>query len=218
MSDELIIDETNFNDHFFETKTHRPKPGQVLARYTAMAELVDGDVKDFIINALRKPEKIGGEMVKQVLKHHCHATDYFSEAIMEQIYDDLHKYNLSENDVREKPYRFQIEYFYWTKPENIPENDVHWERISVVESDAAKDHKAEMERKKKLLEQIQKNQIKIDLDDYDKIELHEELKVGDIVYNMGLHSIEMIIGENMDLDQFGPLSENSDCIILRKKK
>lgn len=133
MSEEIIIDESNFHEHFFDITKFKPKKGQVLARYTAMAEFVEGDVKDFVVGALLN-NPLGAEMSSKVMKHHCHATDEYASLIPLQIAEDLKNGDTPE-EVKKKAYRFQIEYFYWTAPENIPTDDVHWEMITVSKSE-----------------------------------------------------------------------------------
>lgn len=133
MDNELIIDSTNFDKYFFETIKHKPKKGQVLARYTAMAELVDGDVKNAIINTILN-SKIGGDMAVQILKNTCHATDNYAESVAKDIANDLSG-GMSVCDVKDKPYKLQIEYFYWTEIDNIPKDDVHWELISITNAE-----------------------------------------------------------------------------------
>lgn len=129
---DIIIDETNFNEYFYSIKDNKPKKGQVLARYTAMADLVDGDVKDFIVNNLLNYDK-GGNTVTQVMKYHCHATDEYASSVPLLMAQDLK--TMSVEEVKQKPYRFQLEYFYWTEPENIPKDDVHWECITITKAE-----------------------------------------------------------------------------------
>jgi hypothetical protein len=124
---DLVIDETNFNQYFFDIK-EKPQKGQVLARYTGMADLLESKEKDFIVDALMGT-KMGADMAAQVMKKHFHATDHDSIRVPQMILEDLNE--LSPNEVKKKPYRFQLEYFYWTNPENIPTDDPHWETITL---------------------------------------------------------------------------------------
>ena len=42
MSDsELIIDENNFEQYFFDVRRHKPQKGQIMVKYTAIAEFID---------------------------------------------------------------------------------------------------------------------------------------------------------------------------------
>ena len=57
MSDEIVIDESNFTQHFRDCRMHRPQRGDVMAKYTAIAEFVDGRMKQDIIDLLVNHEK-----------------------------------------------------------------------------------------------------------------------------------------------------------------
>jgi hypothetical protein len=98
-----------------------------------MAEFIDGDIKDFVVAALLKSE-MGAEMSTKVMKHHCHATDDYASLIPLQIAKDL-KSGMAVDEVKKKPYKFQIEYFYWVLPEYIPTDDIHWEMITVTKAE-----------------------------------------------------------------------------------
>jgi hypothetical protein len=126
---DIIIDESNFHEFFHEITKFKPRKGQVLARYTAMAEFVDGDVKDFVVASLLK-NQIGAEMASKVMKHHCHATDEYASKVPLEMALDL-KNGMTIEEVKQKPYKFQLEYFYWTEPDNIPKDDIHWEMITI---------------------------------------------------------------------------------------
>jgi hypothetical protein len=55
--DELVIDESNFDQYFFDLRRHTPKKGQIIACYTTMAELIEGDEKGHLIDLLFKKDK-----------------------------------------------------------------------------------------------------------------------------------------------------------------
>ena len=41
---------------------------------------------------------------------------------------------LTIDQVAEKPYRFVVEQFYWVRPEFVPQDDVHWETITLIDT------------------------------------------------------------------------------------
>jgi hypothetical protein len=88
---------------------------------------------DFVVSALLT-NSLGAEMAAKVMKHHCHATDEYASLVPLQIAEDL-KNGVTAEEVKKRSYRFQIEYFYWTAPENIPTDDVHWEMITVSKAE-----------------------------------------------------------------------------------
>lgn len=45
VKEETVIDESNFNEYFFDVRKHGPKRNQIMARFSAVAEFVDGQMK-----------------------------------------------------------------------------------------------------------------------------------------------------------------------------
>ena len=62
---EVIINENNFEEYFFDVRKHKPKHGQVMARYAAVAEFVDGMMKKNIIDLLKKDKAIAAAGQRQ---------------------------------------------------------------------------------------------------------------------------------------------------------
>ena len=58
MSDEHIIDEKNFDQYFFDVRINKPQKNQVLVKYSAMAELVDGVMKKNLIELCKKDKSV----------------------------------------------------------------------------------------------------------------------------------------------------------------
>ena len=54
---ELVIDESNFTEYFKDCRIHRPERGDVMAKYTAIAEFVDGAMKKDVIHLLLNHDK-----------------------------------------------------------------------------------------------------------------------------------------------------------------
>jgi len=126
MSEELIIDENNFKEHFFDTRWSKPQKGQVLARYTAIADFVDGHMKKDIIDLLFKDK---AEAATKVMKKLGSAVDKDAIRVCKEIAQDL--LELSPAEVEQKSYKYTVEFFYWTKKENVPLDDPHWSIISL---------------------------------------------------------------------------------------
>lgn len=130
MSDELVIDANNFNEYFFDVKTHGPQKGQVMARYCAKAELVGGEEKGYLIDLFITNPK-GAEMGVQMAKNLFSAKEQDAIALCKDIVIDLLN-GKSREQVMEKPYPYTLEKFYWTKEEYVPKNDPHWKVINVT--------------------------------------------------------------------------------------
>lgn len=129
MSD-LIIDETNFDQYFFDTRKHKPKPGQVLACYEAAAELVDGDLKRDLLCLLMTTDK--AEAAQRLLQKLGGASYEDSVRVCREMTEDLVNGMLPE-EVAEKPYRYRYQSFYYTNLEYVPDNDPHWWSSSLID-------------------------------------------------------------------------------------
>lgn len=130
MSDDLVIDHNNFSDYFSDVKFHGPKPGEVMARYVAKAELVAGEEKGYLIDLLITNPK-GAEMGVQMTQNLFGATESDAIRVCKRIAEDL-ILGLSKEEVMEKPYDYTLEKFYWTKGEYVPKDDPHWQVIKIT--------------------------------------------------------------------------------------
>lgn len=127
----LVIDETNFNQYFSDARKHRPKPGQILACYEASADLVDGNLKRDIIHLLMTNKK-AGESCPRLLQKLGGATPNESlKVIKEMMYDLLA--GMGTDEVADKPYSYQCQFFYYTWRECMPKNDPHWWSTALVD-------------------------------------------------------------------------------------
>jgi|SRR5581483_2016812 len=122
----------DFEEKFFDIKEHRPKKGQVLARFTAMADFVDDWLKRNVIELLQKNPH-GAESAVKVMRNLVGATEKDSILIPKRMADDLIK-GKTVNQVAKNPYRFQIEKFYWAEPDDVP-NSPHWTSIKLLNND-----------------------------------------------------------------------------------
>lgn len=128
MSDELVINSENFNQYFFDARTHKPQKGQVMVVYRANATLVKGPEKEQLVDLLCNTEK--AVPASQIMRKLFFATEEDSVKVPLQIVEDL-KNGKSKKDVLKRPYKYKLEIYYYTKPEYIPD-DPHWESISLM--------------------------------------------------------------------------------------
>jgi hypothetical protein len=126
--EELVIDKDNFDQHFFDVRLHTPKKGQVMVCYSAMADFVASNEKKQMIDLLYMPNK--GVAASQIMKNLLHASEIDSVLVPKQIAEDLVG-GMTKEQVLEKPYKYKIELFYYTDPQNIPA-DPHWTSISLL--------------------------------------------------------------------------------------
>lgn len=125
----LEVTEENFYEHFFDARKHRPKKGQVLAKFTAIAEFIDGKGKRDVIQLLKMDK---AHQAAQVMKKIHGAKEPDCYRICREMAEDL--LMTSEVDVENKPYEYVIEHFYYTQRELVPRTQ-HWELIQLVNYD-----------------------------------------------------------------------------------
>ncbi len=116
-------------EKFFDIQRHRPQPGQVMAKYTAIAYLGDGQLKRDLIDLLLKPEK--GQAASRVMQVLGGATEKDSYRIPKEMGLDLAE-GMSEEEVAAKEYKFTLEKFFWADKEAVPDNDPHWYKIPIL--------------------------------------------------------------------------------------
>ena len=128
--DDLVIDQSNFNDYYFPVEKFGPKPGQVMARYMAKAELIAGDEKGYLIDLL-VTNPMGAEMGVQIARTAFAAQEIEAIKLCKAITEDLLS-GMSKDEVMNKPYKYTLEKFFWTKEEYVPKDDPHWTAIKVT--------------------------------------------------------------------------------------
>lgn len=140
MTEELVIDETNFDSYFFDVRRHKPKPGQVMAKFTAVAQFVGGQGKKDIIKLLKSDKAYQAAQVMQRI-HGAKVPDNYR--VCRQICQDL--LIMKEEEVEAKAYEYIVEYLFYTQKELVPKNK-QWETIQVLEYDAeTKTYKSRIE-------------------------------------------------------------------------
>lgn len=129
MQDDIIINESNFDQYFFDIRTNKPKEGQCLARFRGRAEFIDGQLKRDIVEILLHSDR-GGNSAQKLMRKLAGANERDSIKVPIQIIEDL-KSGLSPEEVCQKSYEYDCEVFYYTYPENVP-IDKHWSVIKLM--------------------------------------------------------------------------------------
>lgn len=127
---ELEINEKNFNQYFKDVRISTPEKGDVIAQYSAVAEFVDGNEKRQIIELLTSTEN-KMEATAQVMRKLLFASEIDAYGIPRKMAEDLLN-GLTTDEVAEKPYKYTLEMFFYTQPDNVPKDDPHWSSISVL--------------------------------------------------------------------------------------
>lgn len=123
---ELIIDETNFNQYFKEVAGNKPEKGDILACYTAKATLSAGDLKKDVIATLEDNIYSAIKLLQKMAK----ARYLDSIRILKEIINDILSGKTNE-EIENKEYEYVAEFFYYTKKEYIPDNDPHWSTLKI---------------------------------------------------------------------------------------
>ena len=126
---EVQITDENFHEYFFDVRTNKPKKGQVLAKFTAVAEFVDGQGKKDIMYllSLGKIEQAIAVMRKI---HGVRELDCYK--MLKEICKDM--LTLEASEVEKKVYEFTIQLFFYTQREYVPQSP-NWETIQLLEYD-----------------------------------------------------------------------------------
>lgn len=127
--DDVIIDENNFSDYFFDVRYNQPKEGQCLARFRAKAEFVDGQLKRDVVHVLLSMAK-GGDGAYKVMRKLAGASEQDAIRIPLEMGQDLAT-GMTVDEVCNKPYEYDCEFFFYADPLNVP-LDNHWEIIKLL--------------------------------------------------------------------------------------
>lgn len=130
MTKELEINKENFTEFFKDCRNTKPEKGDVIAQYSSMAEFVEGNEKNQIIDLLTCTEN-KMEATAQVMRKLLFASEIDSYKVPRQMAEDLLS-GMSEEEVSKKPYKYKLEMFFYSKPEYIPKDDPHWSCISIL--------------------------------------------------------------------------------------
>jgi hypothetical protein len=127
--DDIIITESNFTDYFFDVRNHQPLRGQVIARYHAIAQFIDGKLKRDVLDLLLRLDE-GGAAAAKVLRKLGGATDRHSLKLAREMTQDLLS-GMSFDEVAAKEYPYEVEFFWYTERKYIPTGDPHWSCLTI---------------------------------------------------------------------------------------
>jgi len=133
LDEEVVIDEKNFDSYFFDVRMHKPQRGQVMARYCATAEFVEGRLKKDIIDLLWRCDK--AEAATRVMRKLGCAQERESIRVVKEIAKDLAS-GMPPEEVEKKVYKYGVEMFFYTRQEYIPVDDPHWSVIGLKNLDS----------------------------------------------------------------------------------
>lgn len=128
MKADPIIDDDNFSEYFKDVSSHKPERGECLAIFRSMAELVNGEIKQDVLQAVTT-NMYGGQGAVQTLIKKCNMSYKEALRVCKEICQD--RLNMSDDEVLEKPYKFLFEKQYYTKKEYVPKDSPHWEVVGL---------------------------------------------------------------------------------------
>jgi hypothetical protein len=132
VTDELVIDEKNFSQYFRDVRRNKPERGDVIARFVAEAELVDGQLKRDLISLLKLADK--AIPATNVMRKLGCATEGDANRVCREMCEDL-CHGMSDDEVVAKVYGYQLEAFFYVRKEYVPTSDPHWSIISILNLD-----------------------------------------------------------------------------------
>lgn len=127
MEDELVIDENNFNEYFFDASRNKPQKGQIMAKYTAEADFIDGQLKRDVLSLLKKDK---AQAAVKVMGKLGYAKLPYDIKICREMTEDLLS-GMSDEEILNKNYHYVVEFIYYTKREYVP-SDPHWTTIDLL--------------------------------------------------------------------------------------
>jgi hypothetical protein len=175
MNEDIEINDSNFANYFKDLRRNKPEKGDVIAKYSACAEFIDGGEKRQIISLVRDTEN-KMEATVQIMRKLLFASELDSYKIPRMIADDLLS-GMSVDDVASKPYKYTLEMFFYTKPEHIPKDDPHWCCISIVNDfEKIKIEEYSLEDNEKINKEIKKRIKSNILSEEENKKLNDQLK------------------------------------------
>jgi len=128
-SADVVITAENYKSYFTDVRTGKPKPGQVMVCYSAMADFGRGPEKRQIIDLLNMEGKANA--IVQIVKKLLFASTLDSIRLPLSMAKDLAS-GMSSKAVERKQYRYKIEMFFYTFEEYVPIDDPHWTIIKLI--------------------------------------------------------------------------------------
>lgn len=124
------IDESNFDQYFFDTYKHGPKPGQVLACYEADAELIDSEFKRSLVTLLSEQD-MTVEVCVRMLQKQTGATYQSALSLVKELINGL--LHQDKEEVLSQPHEFKISKAFYTEKECLPIDDPNWFSASLID-------------------------------------------------------------------------------------
>jgi hypothetical protein len=116
------MNDEEFKSKFFDVRTSKMQKDQVLARFRAIAELVEGAPKRDLIKILKKGKIIPAIQFMKKIFCSIEADAY---KVCRQILEDILA-GSSDLEIEFKPYEYTYEALYYANKDDVPKDDPHW--------------------------------------------------------------------------------------------
>ena len=120
---------------FFDATNHEGKPGQIAVCYNNSVELLDCPFKDMLIEILQTGD--AGKAVNLLTKV-GKASSLGAYQVCKDMTTDLLKGSVGV--VKHKSYKYIIQLFFYTLPENFPKDDEHWSFLCEIPDNTEPTH------------------------------------------------------------------------------
>lgn len=114
--------------HFFDSRTHKLLPNQVMACYAATAYLGDSEDKKQLISLLRQKDGVNAAIgyMENVFRADADHTIVVPKAILQDMMNGF-----TDEQILQKEYKYTINVFYNVEPEHVPD-DPHWQICHIL--------------------------------------------------------------------------------------
>lgn len=128
MDKDILIDASNFDKYFRNTRISKKKKNDVVVMFYSSATFSKGKLKEEIVNLLSTEFNSVNKCLGKLFKF---AYAPYSEGlkICKSIVKDYID-GMSKDDIINKEYPFVLQMFFYTKEKYIPSNDKRWLVVS----------------------------------------------------------------------------------------
>jgi hypothetical protein len=128
MEDNLIIDESNFDKYFRNTRNSKKQKNDIIVMFSSSAVFSKGKLKEDIIDLLfynfNSVNKCLGKLFKFAYASHSEGVKLCKDIMKDYIN------GMTKENIIDKEYPFVLQMFFYTKYKYVPMNDRRWMVIS----------------------------------------------------------------------------------------
>ena len=119
----------NLPPEFRFVRDSKPEPGDIIARFSSGAYLEAGPLKRAVITLLK--QEGGAAAAAALMTRSGHAMKDWAVRLPTEVARDLAA-GMPEDEVERKGHYYVTEMFFYTKAENVPDDDPQWQKIPIA--------------------------------------------------------------------------------------